>query len=166
MKELVGRGGSQFLTLPSEEVGIGSQFRKSIPDFISKVKELTSSYSCQFLPLLKGNSSIGNQCRKWIPHFRSVKWWIQALKWGIEKNVLLKVSNISIYVIVLLGRIWIRKTQKHSLEKYSDLHPSLGNCSHSCDSELWILCSTNWAAQLYEECSKLGLEEQSIKFQI
>ena len=36
-----------------------------------------------------------SQCRKWIPHFRSVKWWILELKWGIEKkNVLLKVSNM------------------------------------------------------------------------
>ena len=83
-----------------KEVGIEPQFLaspsrrglKSIPDFISKVKELTSSYSCQFLPFLEGNSGIGNWCPKWIPHFRSVKWWIPELKWGIEKNVLLKVS--------------------------------------------------------------------------
>ena len=54
---------------------------------------MTSSYSCQFLPLLEGNSSIGNQCQKRIPHFRSIKWWNPDLKWGIEKNVLLKVSN-------------------------------------------------------------------------
>ena len=80
---MAGVGRSQFLTLPSEEVGIGSQFWKSIPGFISKVKELTFSYSCQFLSLLEGNSGIGNQCQKWIPLFRSIKWWI-----------LLKVSNM------------------------------------------------------------------------
>ena len=57
---MAGVGRSQFLTLPSEEVGIGSQFRKSIPDFVSKVKELTSGIEDQFLPLLEGNSSIGN----------------------------------------------------------------------------------------------------------
>ena len=80
---MAGVGRSQFLTLPSEEVGIGSQFWKSISGFISKVKELTLSYSCQFLSLLEGNSGIGNQCQKWIPHFRSVKWSIPELKWGI-----------------------------------------------------------------------------------
>ena len=109
---MAGVGRSQFLTLPSEEVGIGSQFRKSIPDFASKVKELTSSSSFQFLPLLEGNSGIRNQCQKWIPHFRSIKWWIPELKWGIDKNVLLKVSinflnfyqsilNLSLYFHIL-----------------------------------------------------------------
>ena len=67
---------------------------------------MTSSSSYQFLPLLEGNSGIGNQCRKWIPHFRSVKWWILELKWGIEKHVLHKVSNIltlNFFVILPTG---------------------------------------------------------------
>ena len=81
--------------LPSKEEGIGRSRKKSIPDFISRVKELTSSINSQFLPLLEGNSGIVKRCRKWIPHFRSVKWWILELKWGIEKNVLLKLSNRS-----------------------------------------------------------------------
>ena len=37
---------------------------------------------------------MGIQFWKWIPHFRSIKWSIPELKLGIEKNVLLKVSNI------------------------------------------------------------------------
>ena len=36
----------------------------------------------------------GIQFRKWIPHFIGVKWSMLELKWGIEKNVLLKVSII------------------------------------------------------------------------
>ena len=50
---LAGVGRTQFLTLPSEEVGIGSQFWKSIPDFISEVKKLTFGIEDQFLPLLR-----------------------------------------------------------------------------------------------------------------
>ena len=70
------------------EIRIHPQFWKSIPDFISKVKELNSGIEDQFLPLLEGNSGIVNRCQKWIPHFRSVKWWIPELKWGIEKKLL------------------------------------------------------------------------------
>ena len=36
------------------------QFRKSIPVFISKVKEFTSLIEDQFLPLLDGNSGIAS----------------------------------------------------------------------------------------------------------
>ena len=45
MPELLSKGGRNW---------------SSIPDFISKVKELTSGIEDQFLPFLEGNSSIGN----------------------------------------------------------------------------------------------------------
>ena len=72
---------SQFLPLSEGNSGIG--------------QELTSGIDSQFLPILEGNFGIRNQCWKWIPHFKSVKWWIPEFKWGIEKNILLKVSIIS-----------------------------------------------------------------------
>ena len=105
---MVGRGGSQFLTLHSKYLG-RNWF--SIPDFVSKVKELTSSSSFQFLPLLEGNSGIGNLCWKWILHFRSVKWWILELKWGIDKNVLLKVSirNAKFLISSFASNIFFQK---------------------------------------------------------
>ena len=43
-----------------KEIGNHSQFWKSIPDFIGKVKELTSGIDDQFLPLLESNFSIAS----------------------------------------------------------------------------------------------------------
>ena len=68
MPELPSEGGRNWSSIPEvnpwiyllKEVGIHSQFWKSISDFISKVKELTSGIEDQFLPLSEGNSSIGN----------------------------------------------------------------------------------------------------------
>ena len=68
MPELPSKGGRNWSLIPEvnswhyllKEVGIHPQFRKSIPDFISEVKELTYGIEDQCLPLLVGNSGIGN----------------------------------------------------------------------------------------------------------
>ena len=65
MPELPSKGGRNWSSIPEvnswhyllKEVGIHSQFQKSIPDFISKVKELTSRIK---RPILEGDSGIGN----------------------------------------------------------------------------------------------------------
>ena len=72
MPELPSTGGWNWSSIPEvnswhyllKEDGIHSQFRKSIPNFKSKVKELTSRIEYQFLPLLEGNSGIGNSIPK------------------------------------------------------------------------------------------------------
>ena len=64
MPELPSKGGRNWSSIPEvnswhyllKEVGIHSQFQKSIPDFISKVKELTSGIVNEFQPLLEGNA--------------------------------------------------------------------------------------------------------------
>jgi len=58
-----------------KEIRIHPQFRKSIPDFISKVKELTSGIEDAFLTLLERNLVMHLQFQKWIPQFRGVKSW-------------------------------------------------------------------------------------------
>ena len=57
------------------EIGIHPQFRKLIPSFISKVKELTSGIEDAFLTLLERNLVMHLQFQKWIPQFRGVKSW-------------------------------------------------------------------------------------------
>ena len=72
---------------------------------------------------------IDPQFWKSIPHFRSVKWSILELKWGIEKNVLLKVSTMYIWKSFLSVSIFDIYCQESSINTIKN--KSIKKCSFS-----------------------------------